>query len=260
MASFSFGQKPFLDTPVKIGKTVTLSQDSYLNTGDMKGIGFKAGTVANLNDNGEVMSGTLSQDMFLNTGDMKGIGFKAGTFVSFNSKGKVTGGTLSQNMYLNTGGTNGIGFKSGTFVSFNDKGKVIHGTLSHDIYLNSSGNDISLKAGTLVTFNDNGKVISTKKGEFYLLSGRQIAGYGLHNAELISKNLKLEQRCIIKGIDGNNAGFWIVSEWGNIIKEYYKSNDKSAIGYTLEPGIYRAYPRLREKEKEGSVNITLENK
>ncbi len=115
---------------------------------------------------------------------------------------------------------------------------------------------------TLVNKEMNEIYDSERTGNFsYLLSGVQIAGFGLHNAELRSNALKLEQRCIIKGIVGNNDGFWIVDdERGNIIMEYYKSNDKSAIGYTLEPGIYRAYPRLREKQKEGSVTITLENK
>lgn len=246
------------------GKVIsgTLANDTYLNLpGGINGIGFKAGTVVKFNDMGKVISGTLSHDTFLNTGDMSGIGFKAGTVAIFNSKGKVINGTLLHLTYLNLpGGIKGIGFKEGTLVTFNDMGKVINGTLSNDIYLNSPGNGINLKAGTNVTFNENGKVINQRlEKSTYVLSGRQTGNTPGINARLYSDEVDIKEICVLTQIEGNNGGFWIEKNY-NLFKLFNLGEKDKAIGLKLDPGKYVVYPMLKKDQTEASVRITLESK
>jgi hypothetical protein len=55
-------------------------------------------------------------------------------------------------------------------------------------------------------------------------------------------------------VTGNNDGFWIQKESETI----YKFGDmKEAVGITLKPGTYYAYPILKPDERKSQVVVSL---
>lgn len=91
----------------------------------------------------------------------------------------------------------------------------------------------------------------------YTLEGTQIKGTAGNNASLQCQGLTITKTVKITDISGNNAGFWIQSN-GALIKNFWKKNDSSGIGFTLKPGTYFVYPNLAPNQNQASVKLTLQ--
>ncbi len=88
------------------------------------------------------------------------------------------------------------------------------------------------------------------------LSGTQTSGSAGSNAKLQCTAITISKPMTISAVSGNNAGFWVVK--GNTtVAQYYKPNDTSAIGTTLQPGTYTVYPNLPKGSSSASVTLTL---
>jgi len=91
----------------------------------------------------------------------------------------------------------------------------------------------------------------------YSISGTQTKGSEGSNAKLLGASVKITHQVVIKNVEGENAGFWISTN-GNVISKYVMSNDPSAIGFVLNPGIYNVYPNLKPNQQTATVTIKLE--
>ncbi len=91
----------------------------------------------------------------------------------------------------------------------------------------------------------------------YKIKGHQTRGVSGRNAELRCKEVSIDKKVKIKAVSGKNAGFWIMNKKGKKF-HFGKSNDKSAIGFVLVPGIYRVYPNLRRNSNKATVVLLLE--
>lgn len=92
------------------------------------------------------------------------------------------------------------------------------------------------------------------------LTGKQYKGRPGKNAELICKPIVIKEAMRIVKITGDNRGFRITKGTGKTW-QYWKSNDKSAIGLVLQPGRYFVYPNLPRYGKNyanvGTVTLTF---
>ena len=90
----------------------------------------------------------------------------------------------------------------------------------------------------------------------YTLSGSQTKGAGTANAKLECKAVKITKQVKITSVIGDNSGFWL-SKGSSVIAKYWKSNDSSAIGFVLKPGIYYVYPNLKQNQQKATVTLKL---
>lgn len=88
------------------------------------------------------------------------------------------------------------------------------------------------------------------------ISGKQTAGSAGSNAKLTCSPVKISKTMKITGVSGSNAGFWI-QKGSATVARYYKSNDPSAKGRSLDPGTYYVYPNLPNGAKTATVTVSL---
>jgi hypothetical protein len=86
------------------------------------------------------------------------------------------------------------------------------------------------------------------------LIGEQTKQQDTAKAELKCIPIKITKTMQIDKVTGNNDGFWIQKESETI----YKFGDmKEAVGITLKPGTYYAYPILKPDERKSQVVVSL---
>lgn len=100
--------------------------------------------------------------------------------------------------------------------------------------------------------------IGMTNAQTYTISGSQTRGSGAgNNAKLNCQPVQITKNVKIVSVSGDNAGFWI-SKGSVVIKRYWNTNDKSAIGVSLSPGTYYVYPNLKNNQNHATVTIKLE--
>ncbi len=89
----------------------------------------------------------------------------------------------------------------------------------------------------------------------YTIQGSQTKGRAGVNAKLQCKAVVINKTVKVTAVSGNNNGFWITD--GRSKYNYWKPNDRSAIGLVLKPGTYYAYPNLKPNANRATVVIHL---
>lgn len=96
-------------------------------------------------------------------------------------------------------------------------------------------------------------VSSVGWSEELVIKGTQIKGTPGHNAEIISKSVKLTKSAKIVKIDGAPEGLCIESP----AEAPLCGSVKELTGKTLKPGSYTAYPNIPTKKDRESVTVHL---
>lgn len=86
------------------------------------------------------------------------------------------------------------------------------------------------------------------------LQGHQERGGGGRDATLRCDGIKLEATVTITRVDCSSAGFWITDGQGDV-RRY--NNPQDAVGMTLGPGTYWAYPNLLPDKRTATVTLFL---
>ena len=91
------------------------------------------------------------------------------------------------------------------------------------------------------------------------LSGDQKRGE-YNNAELNCEPIVITKTVEIIAVEGTNNGFWIEDKNGIVVSFFIEDRKfkPKAIGYTLEPGKYWAYPNLTEGKNEATIKLKLQ--
>ena len=100
--------------------------------------------------------------------------------------------------------------------------------------------------------------IFSLKAQEVVISGIQSKGNN-DNLLIQSNEVILTKKYKIIKVETNANGFWIERD-GKILQSFLKKNNKFSpqpLGIILEPGKYKAFPNLDEKQKSSYIKLYL---